>query len=279
VLIVVALGGHALQQSDAVPSAAALHERAADAARALAPSLAGHQVLITHGNGPQVGHLLGLHDQVEPGAFTLASSDAESDGLIGHALAVAFGNARTEREVATVLTHVVVRSDDPAFARPTKPIGPTRLVASPRPVAVLELGAIDRLVRAGVVVIAAGGGGIPVVADTAAAHHAVDAVVDKDHTSALLAIALRADRLVSLTDVDAVYERWGSAPAQPIGSASTQRLRSLSLDAGSMGPKVDALCDFVDATGATAAIGSLDDAAGVIAGTHGTQISARSLAD
>jgi carbamate kinase len=149
-----------------------------------------------------------------------------------------------------------------------------RVVASPRPLRILEIGALRLLVEAGVLVVCAGGGGIPVRIDDAGSVHGVEAVIDKDRTAALLAVALGADALLLLTDVDAVYADWQGAKARPIRNATPASLRTMTFDAGSMGPKVDAACGFVEASGRMAGIGALSDAATILRGERGTIIRA-----
>jgi carbamate kinase len=298
-LVVVALGGNALLVKGEVLTAVGQRRRLAVAARALADIAGVHDLVVTHGNGPQVGYLAALHEQADPGAFPLDVIDAESDAMIGYLLGLELGNVVSQRDIVTVLTQVQVDPTDDAFAYPTKPIGAVvadatarrlagqfgwrfrdvdggrrRVVASPRPVAILELRAIELLVHAGVIVVCAGGGGIPVVIDRVDGNrrHGVEAVVDKDLTTSLLARTLHADCVLFLTDVDAVYEDWGSDTRRPIHLTSSERLRCLHLDAGTMGPKVLAACEFVELTGGRAAIGSLDQCPALLAGTAGTQI-------
>jgi carbamate kinase len=199
------------------------------------------------------------------------------------------------REFATLLTQVEVDPSDPAFGHPTKPIGPVydgesavrvarasgwsiapdgagfrRVVPSPEPKRIIELNAIRRLAAAGVLVICAGGGGIPVVCAVDGGIRGVEAVIDKDLSAALLATALGADGLLLLTDVPAVYVHWGTPEARPLRHATPSDLRKLSFDAGSMGPKAEAACRFVEATGGWAAIGALDDAERLVDRSCGT---------
>jgi carbamate kinase len=252
---------------------------------------------VTHGNGPQVG-LLALQAAAGQNGTPLDVLGAESDGMIGYVLAQELGNAMAGREVATVLTQVVVEPTDPAFDRPTKPIGPTyadrgaagaaapgsrwaigrdgeawrRVVASPEPRAIVELEPIRVLLAAGVVVICAGGGGVPVVRAPDGSLAGIEAVVDKDLTAALLATQLRADALLLLTDVHAVHVDHGMATERAVATATPDELRALSLPAGSMAPKAEAAARFVAATGAQAAIGRLEDASALLAGRAGTAI-------
>jgi carbamate kinase len=257
-----------------------------------------YDVVLTHGNGPQVG-LLALqasaYADVPP--YPLDVLGAESEGMIGYVLEQELGNRLPGRSAVTVLTQVIVDPADPAFAAPTKPIGPVyseeqarrlerelgwtvardgqhfrRVVASPEPVEIVELAAIRMLVDAGAIVVCTGGGGIPVTLDRSGRLHGVEAVIDKDFAAALLARRLDADFLLLLTDVAAVERDWGTASARPIARAGSPELRSLAFEPGSMQPKVEAACRFVEATGATAAIGALEDAVRVIAGEAGTTV-------
>jgi carbamate kinase len=297
--MVIAVGGNSLRGTDERggddPALDALAAAVAEVARH-------HAVVITHGSGPQVGALAARSTTAGTDRVPLDVVDAEVEGYLGYALTLAIGSALPDRDVVAVLTQVQVDPTDPAFGAPTKPVGPfldaatartlgdrygwsfgpvgapdtpdrfRRLVPSPAPVAVLELHAIEGLLAGGAVVIAAGGGGIPVRIDAARHRIGVEAVVDKDRTSALLATGLPADRLVLLTDVDAVYADFGTARARAIGNVRAAELDTRDLPAGSMGPKVRSAVAFVTATGGTAAIGSVTEAAAVIAGTRGTQI-------
>ena len=267
--------------------------------RALTELAREHDVVVTHGNGPQVG-LLALQGEsyhgVEP--YPLDVLGAESEGQIGYLLDQALLNALGGRPVATLLTQVIVDLDDPGFAHPTKPIGPVydhataeqlaaergwaiapdgahyrRVVASPEPRSIVELETLKLLVAAGVLVVCVGGGGIPVAVDRDGLLHGVEAVIDKDLAAALLARGLGAGALLLLTDVPAVQVDWRTPVARDIGRASPDELRRLSFAAGSMGPKIEAACRFVDATGGRAGIGALADARAILEGTRGTLIS------
>jgi carbamate kinase len=294
--LVVALGGNALLRRDERADAATQRRHAVAAATSLAAAADEHELVVTHGNGPQVG-LLALeaeaYEAVPP--YPLDVLGAETQGMVGYVLAQALANAGA-RTVAAVLTQVVVDADDPAFTLPSKPIGPVydeptarllaasrgwsvapdgeafrRVVASPEPREVVELPAIERLLESGLVVICAGGGGIPVVRDGTRIL-GVEAVIDKDRTAALLAESLAADRLAILTDVSRVERNWRTSDAAPIETATPRALRRLSFAAGSMAPKVDAACTFVERTGRPAVIGALDELTEVIAGAAGTRI-------
>ena len=295
---VVALGGNALLRRGEPAEAEIQQAHVLEAASALAALAADHELVITHGNGPQVG-LLALeanaYEEVAP--YPLDVLGAESQGMIGYLLVQALANELPGREIVAVLTEVVVDAADPAFARPTKPIGPVysereagrlahergwtiardgehfrRVVASPEPRAIVELASVERLTRAGTVVVCAGGGGIPVVAGSGGRFRGVEAVIDKDLTAALLAEELRADELLMLTDVPYVERDWGTASTSPITAATTQQLRELSFAAGSMGPKVEAACRFVERTGGVAVIGALGELDAIARGESGTRI-------
>jgi carbamate kinase len=298
--IVAALGGNALLKRGETLSAAAQRETVAQAATQLAALVAaGHSLVVTHGNGPQVG-LLALQAEAGPPASAqpLDDLDAESEGWIGYALEQELANALPQAtEIATLLTRVEVKPDDPAFSTPSKPIGPVydeetakwlaaqrgwqvapdgkfwrRVVPSPAPVAVLNEVSITRLMEAGTLVICAGGGGIPVLRDAAGKWRGAEAVIDKDAASALLAARLRADLFMMLTDVEAVYLDYGTPTQRPLRQAGPEDLAGTQFAAGSMGPKVAAACRFARETGRPAAIGRLQDAAAILAGQAGTRI-------
>jgi carbamate kinase len=296
-LVVIALGGNALLQRGQRLDAPTQRANAATAARAVAAVAREHAVVITHGNGPQVG-LLALqgaaYDDVPP--YPLDVLDAETEGMVGYLVEQELGHHLPADGLATLLTQVEVDPDDPAFAHPTKPVGPIydfvdadrlarargwaiapdgdawrRVVPSPKPVRVIERRTIRLLVDHGVTLICVGGGGIPVVAGPDGLH-GVEAVVDKDLAAALLASELDADALLLLTDVDAVYEGWGTPDARPLRTPTVEELRRLKLPAGSMAPKVEAICSFVEGGGRLGAIGSLEDAAALLAGRAGTVV-------
>jgi carbamate kinase len=275
-------------------------DRVRAAAAAIADIARAHDVVVTHGNGPQVG-FLAMRQAGAAGAEPLDVLGAESEGLIGYLLERELASIFPGSEVATLLTQVEVSADDPAFRAPSKPIGPRltaaeaddlargtgwkfsevdgafrRVVPSPEPIRIRELRAIEVCVDAGVLVVCAGGGGIPVVASSHG-FSGVEAVIDKDRTSALLAQELRADALVLLTDVPAVYEDWPEPRRRPLREVSVGALRKLDLDSGSMGPKVEAACRFA-LSGGDARIGSLDEARRVLTGKAGTHVSAEDVA-
>jgi carbamate kinase len=295
---VVALGGNALLRRGE-PLEAATQARAAHrAAAALAVAAYTHRLIVTHGNGPQVGLLALISDAyADTAPYPLDVLGSETEGQIGYMLELELANAIPDQATVTVLTRVVVASDDPAFTTPSKFIGPVyaerqarslaaehgwsirpdgdrwrRVVASPQPRRIVQLEAIKRLSDAGDVVICAGGGGIPVVEDTAGRQRGVEAVIDKDLASSLLAAELDADALVLATDVPAVYAGYGTASERQIRQTTPDGLRALRFAPGSMGPKVEAVCRFVERTGARAAIGSLDDIDELLGGTAGTQV-------
>jgi carbamate kinase len=299
VLIVAAVGGNALLRRGE-PLTPGVQERNAQAAgRALGALARSHRLVITHGNGPQVG-LLALETGaagVSP-SFPLDILGAESQGMVGYLLELALRNELPGRSVTTVLGQVLVDAADPAFGRPTKPIGPfysrvdsdrlaaergwvfgfegergRRLVPSPEPVQILELDAIRVLVAANVVTISAGGGGVPVVRGRSGRLIGTEAVIDKDLTASLLAKDLHADALLLLTDVPAVKERWGDPASRAIRLAGPAAVRGYEFAPGSMGPKVEAAARFAEATGRPAAIGALEAASAILAGRAGTRIS------
>lgn len=299
--VVAALGGNALLRRGQPMTAENQRANVAVAARALLPIALEHDLVLTHGNGPQVGLLALQNDAYKPDEqYPLDILDAETEGMIGYLLEQELGNLLPPgRPLATLLTRIEVDPADPAFARPTKPIGPVygraeaerlaaergwtvapdggswrRVVASPDPRRILELGVIELLVREGVLVVCAGGGGIPVATGEDGSVRGVEAVIDKDLAGALLATSLHADAFLMLTDVDAVYADWGTPEAWPIRRASPDGLATRAFATGSMGPKVEAACRFVRGNGGFAAIGSLGDAAALLAGSAGTRIAA-----
>jgi carbamate kinase len=297
--VVIALGGNALLRRGEALTADNQRRNVRLAAESLAPIGLEHALVISHGNGPQVGLLALQGSAYKPEeAYPLDVLDAETEGMIGYLIEQELDNLLPlERRCATLLTQIEVDATDPAFQHPGKPIGPVysetqarrlaaekgwqiaadgdhyrRVVASPRPQRILELGVIKLLMEQGIVVICAGGGGIPVVRRPDGSLIGVEAVIDKDFASALLARELGVDALLMLTDVDAVYRDWGTPDARAIRRAAPQALRRLEFAAGSMGPKVQAACEFVEQTGAMAAIGRLDEAEAILRGEGGTVI-------
>jgi carbamate kinase len=299
VLLVVALGGNALLNRGERPDAQVQREHMRTAARALAPLAAEHALVLCHGNGPQIG-VLAVESENDPALthpFPLDALGAQTQGMIGYWLAQELGNAGAPAPVVAIVTRTAVDPDDAAFSAPTKFVGQgypepqarrlaqehgwtiaadgrawRRVVASPAPRRIVELPTIQRLVGTGTTVICGGGGGVPVVLGADGCLEGAQAVVDKDLTAALLAVELGADRLVVLTDVDAVRSDFGTPRERPLSIVDTRELRAMRFAAGSMGPKVEACIRFVTATGRPAAIGALRDAATVLAGTAGTTV-------
>jgi carbamate kinase len=299
--VVVALGGNALLERGERPDAAIQRRHVRQAAAALAPLAAAHQLVLCHGNGPQVG-VLALESQADTTLsqpYPLDVLVAQTQGMIGYWLAQELRNAGAAQPVACLVSQTVVDADDPAFGAPAKFIGASydeaearamaarlgwdiaadgprwrRVVASPRPRELAEIGTIRALTDAGVLVICGGGGGVPVIRSGTGELTGVEAVVDKDLTAAELAITLKAERLLVLTDVPAIIRGYGTADAEPIRAIGADALAAMTFPAGSMGPKVDACLRFVTATGNPAAIGALTDAADILAGQAGTTISA-----
>jgi carbamate kinase len=299
--VVVALGGNALLKRGEPMTAENQRSNTRMAAPALAAVAQKHQLVLSHGNGPQVG-LLSLqaaaYKDVAP--YPLDVLGAQTEGMIGYVLEQELGNVvPAEMRLATILTMVQVEAGDPAFENPTKFVGPIytraeadaltvekswvfkadgdswrRVVPSPEPQAIVEIEPIRWLLDKDVVVICAGGGGVPVMADPAAETKriGVEAVIDKDLASQLLAREVGADVYVMATDVDAVYADWGTPEQRPLGRVTVAELRAHSFPAGSMGPKVEAACRFVEATGGRAAIGSLAQIQQIVDGDAGTQV-------
>jgi carbamate kinase len=295
-LVVVALGGNALLKRGQPLDAAVQRANVKVAAEVLAEIARDHQLVVTHGNGPQVG-LLALQNEayadVRP--YPLDVLDAESEGMVGYVIEQELGHHLPSSRLATMLTQVVVDANDPAFHHPTKFVGPVypweeadrlgkergwtirqdgtgwrRVVPSPEPKRIVELRAIRTLVDHGMTVICAGGGGVPVVQRHPLGTVGVEAVIDKDLSAALLARHLGADALLLLTDVDAVYQGWGTPHARAIRETTPEVLQAVDAPAGSMGPKIEAVCRFVGSGGTMAAIGALADAPDLLAGRAGT---------
>lgn len=297
--IVVALGGNALLRRGEQMTAERQRENVRLAARALAPLAREHELVISHGNGPQVGMLAlqsdALHD-VEP--YPLDVLGAQTEGMIGYLIEQELGNLLPyEQPFATILTMVRVDPEDPAFAAPSKPIGPVyaepearrleaekgwsiaqdgegwrRVVPSPRPQHIFEIRPIRWLMERGVIVICTGGGGIPTMYRADGTLQGADVVIDKDLASALLAKQLRADILVLATDVQGVYRNWGTEHEELISRVTPSALRADDFASGSMGPKVDAACSFVERTGGIAAIGAMTDLELMVRGEAGTRV-------
>ncbi len=298
--IVVALGGNALLKRGDPMTAAQQRTNVRHAAKSLAALIeAGHQIIVTHGNGPQVG-LLALQAAAGPpdGVHPLDLLGAQTEGMIGYLIEQELGNLLPDSAmIATLLTQVRVDAKDPAFRSPVKPIGAMvdeltakhttahrgwtfaqegqgwrRVVPSPAPLEIFELRVIRMLVERGVIVICTGGGGIPVVAQKDGSLIGVEAVIDKDRASGLLADKINADMLLLLTDVDAVYEGFGEPDARRIASIGSGTVKSEGYAMGSMGPKIEAAKLFAASKGRTAGIGRLEDAMAILAGEAGTTV-------
>lgn len=299
--IVAALGGNALlkrgepmtfenQRSNVRNAASALSELVKD----------GHELLVTHGNGPQIG-MLALQAAAGPkdgASYPFDILGAESDGMIGYMIEQELRNCLSGKaQLATLLTQISVDPNDPAFRNPSKPVGPTydeptanglakkfdwsmaldgkkwrRIVPSPRPIEILEIEVIELLVKNSVIVICAGGGGIPVVKEKKDRIVGVDAVIDKDHASALLARRIEADILLLLTDVNGVYLDFGTARSRVVRKVGADRFNSGDFPPGSMRPKVEAAMNFASHCRKAAVIGRLEDSVAMVKGLAGTRI-------
>lgn len=301
--VVVALGGNALLKRGEPMTAEVQRANVRVAAEALADLARDHDIVVAHGNGPQVG-LLALQAAAYKGVppYPLDILGAESVGMIGYLVEQEMINAMPDGSAcATLLTQVEVDPDDPAFRTPTKPIGPLyeadeaeklraeknwpmveestgkwrRVVPSPTPQRIVQVSPIRILVETGVTVICAGGGGIPVIRNDEGDLEGVEAVIDKDHAAALLARELNADAFLMLTDVDAVYADWGTPNQRPLQDTTPAELSAMSFAAGSMGPKVEAACTFaLSVPGRLAGIGRLQDARAILEGRAGTRVRA-----
>ena len=297
--LVVAVGGNALLERGEVPVAEIQEGHVAVAVAALARLASDNELVVTHGNGPQVGLLANesAADPDLPGPYPMDVLGAESQGMIGYFFLQALENALPGRKVVSLICQTEVDAADPAFTDPTKFVGPVyteavaedlaarrgweiredgsawrRVVPSPEPRAIVELGMIRVAVGDSAVVICAGGGGIPVVRGDDGRLRGAEAVIDKDLAAALLARELEADALMLLTDVDGVEVGFGTPEATLIRHTTAAELRAGSFPAGSMGPKVDAACRFVEATGRPAMIGRIGDAVELLEGSRGTII-------
>jgi carbamate kinase len=296
--VIVALGGNALLRRGQPLNAEVQRKNIAIAARGLAQIMESHEIVVTHGNGPQVG-LLALQGEAfdEVANYPLDVLGAQTEGMIGYMLQEALRSEIPGHETVTLLTQVVVDPGDPAFRHPSKPVGPVytevrakalaaergwpvgpdgdywrRVVPSPEPGRIVEIEAIRILVNHGATVICAGGGGIPVVEGPDQSLRGVEAVIDKDLSAALLATELEADVLVMLTDVDGVMANSGESGQRRIPSTSPAELRRMKFEPGTMGPKVEAACRFVESTGGLAAIGALPDLAEILDGRAGSLV-------
>ncbi|WP_193605215.1 carbamate kinase [Nocardioides dongkuii] len=297
--VVATLGGNALLQRGQKPDADVQERNVRLAVAALAPLAADHELVLTHGNGPQVG-VLALQSASDPRLTSPYPFDvlgAQTQGMIGYWLLQAMENELPGRQVAAIINQTLVAAADPAFADPTKFVGEMyteeeahrlatergwtvkpdgtgwrRVVGSPRPHRVIETRLIRLLLQSGAIVVCAGGGGVPVIRNERGELSGVEAVVDKDLTSSVLAEALDADVLLVLTDVPSVMRDFGTPDQQPVRQATPGSLRALDFAAGSMGPKVEAVCRFVELTGGIAAIGRLEDAPAILRGEAGTVV-------
>jgi carbamate kinase len=299
--VLVALGGNALLKRGERPDAGVQRENIRRAAKALKPLLEEHELVLTHGNGPQVG-LLALQAAAYPKSkpYPLDILGAETEGMIGYMIEQELRNiAGLKAPVATMLTMTAVDSADPAFDNPEKFVGPVytkeeagrieettgwtfgrdgdhwrRVVPSPEPVKILEMKPIRWLIEKGAIVICTGGGGIPVVPSGEGGYTGIEAVIDKDLASALLATELPADFFIMATDVKGAYLHWKKGGGELIRETTPRFLRENSdqFPPGSMGPKVGAACRFVESTGNSAAIGALEDIAEILKGDAGTII-------
>jgi carbamate kinase len=295
--ILVALGGNALLRRGEEMTAENQRRNVRIAAEALAPLGREHQLVITHGNGPQVG-LLALQSAAyqQASAFPLDVLGAQTEGMIGYMIEQELGNLLPfEQPFATILSMVEVDPDDPAFENPSKPIGPVyteeesrrlaaekgwvmapdgdgfrRVVASPLPKRIFQIRPVKWLLEKGCIVVCAGGGGIPTMYAPGRRLQGIDAVVDKDRASCLMARELEVDLFIMATDADAVYLDWGKPTRRAIRRASPQALAAYDFATGSMGPKVEAAVEFAERTGKTAAIGALADVARIARGEAGT---------
>lgn len=296
--VVVALGGSALVKRGEPLDAEVQRRNAASAAAAIAAIARTHEVIVTHGSGPQVG-LLAMQSDAYSGVspYPLDLLGAETEGLIGYLIERELRSLLPNRHIVTLLTQVEVNPNDASFRHPAKKIGPPleqreaerladahgwkiapdgvrwrRVVPSPEPLRILELASIRLLVKAGVLVVCAGGGGIPVTVSREGAVHGVDAVIDKDLGAALLAHQVEAEGLLLLTDVDAVYRRWHEKGTEAIRDTTASELREMEFATGSMKPKVEAACRFIESGGSYAGIGQLRDASAILLGHQGTRV-------
>ncbi|GGZ96159.1 carbamate kinase [Streptomyces echinoruber] len=297
--IVISLGGNALLHRGDRPDAEVQRANVVRVATALAPLAHDHDLVVTHGNGPHTGPLAGdsTADPAPDAPCPLDLAAARAQGLIGSLLARALRDALPGRRVAALVTHTLVRADDPAFDRPTEPVGRAyakkpalslarrrgwhvaeapdgtwrRVVPAPGPERILETDTVHDLLAGGTVVVCSGGGGVPVTAE-AGLLHGTEAVVDKDLAAAQLAGDLKADFLLVLTDVPNVYARYGTRDQRPVLDATPAELRAGHYAAASMGPKAEAAARFVERTGNLAAIGALDAAYEIVHGRSGTLV-------
>ncbi|WP_439146486.1 carbamate kinase [Vibrio sp.] len=295
--VVVALGGNALLRRGEPLEADVQRRNIETAVKTISEIAKVYNVVLVHGNGPQVGLLAlqGLeYKKVNP--YPLDVLGSETQGMIGYMLMQEFKNYLPDRNISCMLTQMTVDPNDPAFADPTKPIGPIyeeaearelaekfhwivkpdgqhfrRVVPSPRPTGIVEHEAITQLIDAGHLVICTGGGGIPVKKENGKLV-GVEAVIDKDMSAAFLAKQLDADALLILTDAEAVYLDWGKPNQHPLRSTTPSELAKFTFDAGSMGPKIEASCEFIQQGGKVVGIGALEDGLQILQGQAGTNI-------
>ncbi|MEZ9040883.1 MULTISPECIES: carbamate kinase [unclassified Vibrio] len=295
--VVVALGGNALLRRGEPLEADVQRRNIETAVKTMSEIAKVYNVVLVHGNGPQVGLLAlqGLeYKKVNP--YPLDVLGSETQGMIGYMLMQEFKNYLPNRNISCMLTQMTVDPNDPAFADPTKPIGPIyeeaearelaekfhwivkpdgqhfrRVVPSPRPTGIVEHEAITQLIDAGHLVICTGGGGIPVKKENGKLV-GVEAVIDKDMSAAFLAKQLDADALLILTDADAVYLDWGKPTQHALRSTTPSELAKFEFDAGSMGPKIEASCEFIQQGGKVVGIGALEDGLQILQGLAGTNI-------
>ncbi|MEO9167366.1 MAG: carbamate kinase [Aestuariivirga sp.] len=302
--VVIALGGNAILKRGEVMSAENQRANVKRAALAINEVIkAGHEVVITHGNGPQVG-LLALQGMAYDAnsASPIDVLTAETEGMIGYLIEQELNSVATQgHEFATLLTQIEVNVDDPAFKNPTKPIGPIydqkksalltakfgwsmiadgshfrRSVPSPAPQRILEINTIQLLIRHGITVICVGGGGIPVVKRADGTYSGIEAVIDKDFASALLAHEIKADALLLLTDVDGVYLGWGTEQQKLLRQITADEIKTHTFASGSMAPKVQASLDFLNKGGKMAGIGKMEEALSILNRQSGTLITSSS---
>ena len=296
--IVIALGGNALLRRGEDMTAENQRKNIQIAVKSLAPIVEDNELVISHGNGPQVG-LLSLQSAAykEVDEYPLDVLGAQTEGMIGYMIEQELGNLLPiEIPIASILTMVEVDPEDPAFSNPTKPIGPIytkeeaeelqkvkgweikmdgkdwrRVVASPEPHRIFELRPIHWLLEKGTVVICAGGGGIPTIYNKDGKLEGVEVVIDKDRASSLLAFELEADVLIMATDTEGVFHDWGTKNQKIISKTTPEQIKKYDFDKGSMGPKVEAACSFVERSGQRAVIGSVKDIKEMVDGSAGTQ--------
>lgn len=295
--VVIALGGNAILQRGETLSAQNQYKNITQVGEVVAGLVKNYRVVIVHGNGPQVGLLAlqGALDQQTP-AYPLDILVAETQGMLGYMIAQTLEQKESIPQVVTLLTRIQVEADDPAFQHPSKFIGPVylpdqqhepearygwtmkadgqyfrRVVASPKPRKVVELASIKCLLDSDHIVVCAGGGGMPVIANQHG-YCGVEAVIDKDLSAALLAQELQAEYLMILTDADAVYQDWGTPQARALRDVTPEILRPFAAPDGAMGPKAEAVIEFVEQTGGTAFIGALSDAEAILRREKGTCI-------